>query len=229
MGIISYAQNFEDVMLWRALGHINNGFYIDVGAQHPVIDSVSKAFYDNGWRGVNIEPSPFYAELLRQSRPHDITLVVALGEKKGVLPFYLFQDTGLSTGDLAVAESHVKKGFSYEKIDVPVITLDDVFSQIEVTDVHWLKIDVEGYERKVLEGWRANIVRPWIIVVESTKPLTMIQSHRKWNSLLIQKGYQFVYFDGLNRFYIDKHRMELKKAFKVPPNVFDQFSINRYG
>ena len=32
MSFISYAQNFEDVMLWRALKHISEGFYIDIGA-----------------------------------------------------------------------------------------------------------------------------------------------------------------------------------------------------
>jgi hypothetical protein len=32
MGIVSYAQNFEDVILWRALGAIERGVYIDVGA-----------------------------------------------------------------------------------------------------------------------------------------------------------------------------------------------------
>ena len=58
MSIVSYAQNFEDVMLWRALGHVSNGFYIDVGAQHPIIDSVSKAFYEHGWRGVHVEAIP---------------------------------------------------------------------------------------------------------------------------------------------------------------------------
>ncbi len=35
---ISHAQNFEDVILWRALKHVQNGFYIDVGAQDPVIE-----------------------------------------------------------------------------------------------------------------------------------------------------------------------------------------------
>ena len=53
MRFISYAQNYEDVMLWRALQHIENGFYIDVGAAWPDVDSVTKAFYDKGWRGIN--------------------------------------------------------------------------------------------------------------------------------------------------------------------------------
>ena len=43
----SYAQNFEDLMLYRALG-VERGFYIDIGAQHPEVDSVSKAFFDRG-------------------------------------------------------------------------------------------------------------------------------------------------------------------------------------
>jgi hypothetical protein len=53
--MISYAQNFEDVMLERALAEIENGFYVDVGAWHPDLDSVTRHFFGRGWRGVNIE------------------------------------------------------------------------------------------------------------------------------------------------------------------------------
>ncbi|MDT9694257.1 hypothetical protein Q5762_39180, partial [Streptomyces sp. P9(2023)] len=74
MGIVSYAQNFEDVMLWRALGHIENGFYVDIGAQHPTIDSVSKAFYERGWSGINVEPVDEYITLLQAERGRDINL-----------------------------------------------------------------------------------------------------------------------------------------------------------
>ena len=85
MSITSYAQNFEDVMLWRALGHIHNGFYIDVGAQHPVLDSVSKAFYEYGWRGIHVEATSVYAALIRTDRPDEIVLQVALSDKPGSL------------------------------------------------------------------------------------------------------------------------------------------------
>ena len=46
MNFVSYAQNFEDVLLWRALRDIEHGFYVDVGAQDPVTDSVSLSFYE---------------------------------------------------------------------------------------------------------------------------------------------------------------------------------------
>ena len=67
MGIVSYAQNFEDVMLWRVLADATPGFYIDIGAQHPLVDSVSRAFYDQGWRGIHVEPTPEHAALIVKS------------------------------------------------------------------------------------------------------------------------------------------------------------------
>ena len=93
---ISYAQNFEDVMLWRALKHVQNGFYIDVGAQHPVIDSVSKAFYECGWRGIHIEPVPGYAELLRKDRPDETVLQIALADAEGHLNLTSFRTQALA-------------------------------------------------------------------------------------------------------------------------------------
>ena len=69
MNFISYAQNLEDVMLYRILKRVEAGFYIDVGAQHPVLDSVNKAFYDRGWRGINIEPNSEDFSLLQKERP----------------------------------------------------------------------------------------------------------------------------------------------------------------
>jgi hypothetical protein len=68
---VSYSQNFEDVMLWRALRHVPRGLYIDLGAQDPLVDSVSLAFHQRGWTGVHVEPTPHYARLLRQQRPGD--------------------------------------------------------------------------------------------------------------------------------------------------------------
>ena len=79
----SYAQNFEDLMLYRALGWVEHGFYIDVGAQHPEVDSVSKAFFDRGWRGVHVEPVPYYADLLREARPGDQVIEAAISDRVG--------------------------------------------------------------------------------------------------------------------------------------------------
>jgi len=224
--MISYAQNFEDVMLWRALRNVKNGCYIDVGAQHPVIDSVSKAFYENGWRGINVETSPAYAALLREDRPDEIIINAAVSDSHGTITFFEILETGLSTGDAKIAQEHRERGFEVREIILPCITLNDVLNHTAGTDIHWLKIDVEGLELNVLEGWGDSEVRPWIIVIESTLPLTQTDSYAEWEELLWQKNYKEVYFDGLNRFYLSSSQLHLEEAFRAGPNVFDGFSLN---
>lgn len=226
MSIVSYAQNFEDVMLWRALGHVPNGFYIDVGAQHPVIDSVSKAFYEHGWRGIHVEAIPSNAALLMQDRPDETVLQVALSNEPGILEFYEVVGTGLSTGDKAVAESHQAQGFTVCTLTVPSITLADVFNQAGGKDIHWLKIDVECMEMRVISGWGEAKALPWVVVVESTLPNSQIENHEEWEPLLLKRGYTMVYFDGLNRFYVAENRADLAKSFRLPPNIFDRFFLN---
>ena len=49
-GIVSYAQNLEDVMLWRALGHVQAGLYVDIGAQSASQDSVSSVYRDTSMK-----------------------------------------------------------------------------------------------------------------------------------------------------------------------------------
>ena len=110
MSIVSYALNFEDVMLWRALGDLPQGFYIDIGAQDPVVDSVSKAFHDRGWRGVHVEPATGYAERLRQERPGDEVRQVAIGRRRGELTLYEVENSGLSTGDPDIASAYRNEG-----------------------------------------------------------------------------------------------------------------------
>jgi hypothetical protein len=115
--LISYAQNFEDVILWRALKHIKNGFYIDIGAWLPDTDSVTKAFYDNGWYGINIEPDSIAFCRLLEERPRDINLQLAVSDKRGEADLYIIKDTGLSTlrYDI-VAKSYFAHRFNYWRI-----------------------------------------------------------------------------------------------------------------
>ncbi len=226
MSIVSYAQNFEDVMLWRALGHITQGYYIDVGAQDPIVDSVSLAFYEKGWRGLHVEPTPHYAELLRQQRPGDTVVQAAIGNGPAEIKFFEVPHTGISTADASIAEQHRQRGFDVHEISVRCVPLSAIFKSCAAAEIHWLKVDVEGFEAQVLKSWGKSKTRPWIVVVESTLPLTQTQSHASWEPVLLGYGYELVYFDGLNRYYLSVAHMELKSAFATPPNVFDDFSLN---
>lgn len=222
MSFVSYAQNFEDVILWRALKHIPNGVYVDVGAQHPVLDSVSNAFYEHGWRGFHVEPVPEYAQLLRDHRPDETVLQVALSDQEGTIEFHVFPNTGLSTVIEAYADNYQKnRGFEQHAIQVPLITLTTALQPLLFKDIHWLKIDVEGFEEQVLKGWDSDLFRPWIMVIEATIPGSSQVNCAKWDPILIEANYKFVYFDGLNRFYVAQEHPELFASFECPPNIFD--------
>ncbi|HQT26300.1 MAG TPA: hypothetical protein PLK99_06850, partial [Burkholderiales bacterium] len=73
MSLISYAKNLEDVMLWRALKHVGKGSYIDACARDPVVDSVSLAFYEMGWRGLHVTNSE-HLEKLKAARPDEAVI-----------------------------------------------------------------------------------------------------------------------------------------------------------
>ena len=222
MTFISYAQNFEDVMLHRALRGVEKGFYIDIGAQDPHNDSVTKAFYDLGWTGINVDPARHWFDRLEQERRHDTNLCVAVSDVAGELRFYDVKDTGLSTTNAGYAKRHADDGFEVTEYLVPCVTLDEICGQNDVTRIHFLKVDCEGSEAAALRGFSFE-VRPWIVVVEATEPKSEVPAFEDWQDLLIGHGYHFVYDDGLNRFYVDDKRPELDAAFVHPPNVFDQF------
>ena len=221
----SYAQNFEDVMLWRALRHVDRGFYVDIGAQDPVIDSVSLGFYEQGWRGVHVEPVAAYAQSLRERRPDEVVLQVAVGAHPGTLSLYEIADTGLSTARRDIALGHGDAGFPLDEVQVECLTLEQVLAPYAARDIHWLKVDVEGFEREVLAGW-GSASRPWIVVVESTLPRTQFESHQEWEGLLLERGYAFAWFDGLNRFYVSGAHPELMPAFQYGPTPFDEFVLS---
>jgi FkbM family methyltransferase len=225
---VTYAQNFEDVILWRALKHIEKGTYVDVGAQDPMFDSVSFGFYERGWRGIHVEASPRYAQALRDARPDEIVIEAAVSGEPGVLTFFEFPGTGLGTGDPDIARMHAEAGHAVSRIDVPAVTLDQVLHHLADRDVHWLKIDVEGMEADVLRSWKGPI-HPWIVVIESRLPNSDQQSYDAWEKMILENGYTFVYFDGLNRFYLSKEHDELRSSFSVGPNFFDNFTLSGKG
>lgn len=225
MTMISYAQNFEDVMLNRIFGDIKNGFYIDVGANDPVIDSVTKHFYDNGWSGINIEPVEEHFQALLTQRPKDINLQLAVSLEEGELEFWESEVRGWSTASQESISLHEKNNEKGIIKKVKSTSLEKICEQYVNNEIHFLKIDVEGFEKSVIESNDWHKYRPWLVLVEATLPNSQIESYEDWETILLEADYRFVYADGLNRFYLAKEHDELAERLKYPPNVFDQFSL----
>jgi FkbM family methyltransferase len=180
---------------------------------------VTKLFYGRGWHGINIEPVSYWYKRICIDRPRDINLQVAASSTSGVVRLYEVADTGLSTAIREFAlQACSERGLPLREYDVPTQTLDAICAEHNVTEVHFLKIDAEGYEPEILRGFGFSKVRPWVVVVESVNPNSRIPSYKTWEPGLIERGYECVHWDGLNRFYLAKEHAELKAALDPPPN-----------
>jgi FkbM family methyltransferase len=224
--MISYAQNLEDVLLDRAFAGQPSGFYIDVGAMDPVDGSVTKTFYDRGWSGVNIEPDARSFDRLVAERPRDINLNLALGEVDEVRSFYCFEGQGLSTFHSHFRDYFAERQHPWREERWQLRTLAEVCDEHVRTRVDFLKIDAEGWEGPILRGGNWEKFRPLVLVVEATEPYSHIPAWQDWEPYLTSAcSYIFVYFDGLNRFYVRQENRELAEAFAYPPNVLDGFQL----
>ncbi|NDK38663.1 FkbM family methyltransferase [Pseudoxanthomonas gei] len=223
MTFISYAQNFEDIALWRALQFFPGGFYIDVGANDPNHDSVTRAYYERGWRGINVEPVDVYYQALCRERPGDTNLQLVVGETQGEVDFHVFPDSGLSTASDEMVAMYAASGIQLEKCKLPMRTLASLCEEYVSGEIHFLKIDVEGFEGAVLRGMDFSRWRPWLIVIE-----TPFDQEPEWKDIVPAAGYRKVRFDGINTFYLANEHANLAGAFDIPPCTIDEFHL-RYG
>ena len=220
---ISYAQRYEDTHLLRAFGEQASGFYIDIGAGHPVYDNVSFAFYLRGWSGVTVEPNPWLAQLSEAVRPRDIRVQSLVGEQPGEATYYLVEDFhGLSTTieDHAGAAQSVF-GKRSQQMTMPVTTLQALCEQYAPDAIDFLKIDVEGAEREVILGGDWRRFRPKVVLAEALAPMTMAAAFEAWEPLLLNNGYRFAYFDSLNRYYVAEEHAALGERLAAAPASFD--------
>ena len=205
----SYPQDMEDVILYNALYNEKEIFYIDIGSNDPVVGSVTKLLYElKGAHGINVEPQKHLVELTNRERPRDINLDVGVGEKNERKTFFL--QHARST----LVDDNVIEGDCPTE-DINIVTLSQICDEYvpENQKISFLKIDVEGYERQVLLGANFEKYRPEIVLVEATEPETMDYNVDKWEYILLQNNYHFVFTHGVNRYYVANEKKELDSKF----------------
>ena len=191
----SYSQNGEDLVIDQLLSYKTIGFYVDVGAYDPYRFSNTKRFYDRGWNGINIEPSPENYEEFLKVRPRDINLNIGIGETKSRMIFYkMFPDT-LSTFSKENMNTYVKEGYKLvEKLEIQIDTLAGVLKEhAEDKIVDFLTVDTEGLDLTVLKSndWKNS--HPEVICVENSHA-----DMRELESFLNSVGYQKFFDNKMN-------------------------------
>lgn len=227
--MISYAQNFEDVMIARLFPRDYRGFYIDVGAAHPVHLSVTKHFYDAGWQGVNVEPLPDFHQRLAAARPRDVNLQAVIGTAHGQRTFFEIAELPEnSTSDEHVMALLKEQGRTVRTHEIEVLSLEHVCERYAGERViDFMKIDVEGGELEVLQSADWQRFRPILLVIEAVVVNGREETWAGWEPVITGSGYEKVWFDGLNNFYLRQESLHLKEHFRLPPNVFDDFVLAR--
>jgi FkbM family methyltransferase len=191
----SYAQSQEDILVWDFFGKKNSGYYVEVGANHPVILNQTWLLEQNGWTGLLVEPQSACCELLRAQRPGSRICQVACSapEKRGEATFLISDDDVKS----ALAPSDTDVEVEYAKTEtVRVVTLDDILGEDKATGIDFLSVDVEGLEVDVFRGLDFKKYAPRLILVED-------HAHNlRTHHFLKGKNYRLVYRTGRNNWYV---------------------------
>ncbi|WP_019877483.1 FkbM family methyltransferase [Sporichthya polymorpha] len=209
---ISYAQNGEDILLAAFFHGVSAGRYVDLGANDPFIDSVTKRFYDLGWRGVNIEPIRRHHEALTKDRPNDVNLCVGVSNAPGRVQFREYLGDGLSTFSPQMVDQRAGEPgevtSNYWDYEVEVRTLRDVLAEADLPQINFMKVDVEGLEYEALEGNDWDRFRPEVICIEANHVF------RDWRTLLREARYQLEFFDGLNEYWVAEEAAHRTATFR---------------
>lgn len=169
----SYSQDGEDMIL-KALYEAKKGyrgFFVDVGAHHPVRFSNTCYFYKRGWKGINIEPTPQAIRAFDIFRKRDINLNIGVGEKRGSMNFYCFNEPALNSFSKDVSERIDRESPKYKiikQLPIEVLPLSEVFDTYlpKGTKIDFMSIDVEGLDFQVLKSNNWDKYKPDVILVE---------------------------------------------------------------
>jgi len=168
---IFYSQEGEDTLLTAFYEEQLNykGFYVDVGALHPLRYSNTQLFYDKGWRGINIDATPGSMELFNKIRPNDINIEAGISNVRGLLKYYSFEEPALNSFSREISEERMKNGYKLKEIvKIETFPINDILSNYVPKGrlIDFITIDIEGLELKVLESLDFQKFAPKFFLIE---------------------------------------------------------------
>ncbi len=198
-----FSQFGEDVALEMFLGNKRNGFYVDVGAFHPVALSNTYDLYARlNWRGINVEPNSENIDLFKKLRPRDINVNAAIGSAEGYCNYYRFETATFNTISQTQADQLKKQGLPCVAQKIRVLPLAKMLAERLPAgqDIDLMSIDCEGNDMEVLASNDWNKYRPQLVLVEdhSEEMVTPVVNYMK------NVGYKMVNWVGLTRMFKNK-------------------------
>lgn len=189
---LCYSQNGEDLILNRFLDNKKEGFFVDVGAHHPIRFSNTFLFYKKGWSGINIDAMPGSMAAFNKIRPKDINVEKGIALKNDKLTFYQFNESALNTFSKEEAFSKNKDGYKIIKRNlIEVDTLENILDKYMPinTKIDFLNIDAEGKDEEVLISNNWVKYKPSYILVEILREVYLGKNNSSIKKFLKTKGY----------------------------------------
>ncbi|HEY4415409.1 MAG TPA: FkbM family methyltransferase [Verrucomicrobiae bacterium] len=163
---ISFSQFGEDVMCDYLFPNGFKGFYVDVGAFHPMTYSNTYGLYRKGWRGLEIDANPDVAALFARFRPEDIFIHSAVGRETGSIEMALFEDGAFNCTVDQMDKVPERLRRNVRRMQVPIHSLAALLAGKKVQTVDFLSIDCEGNDLNVLQSNDWSRWKPKVVCVE---------------------------------------------------------------
>ena len=181
-------------LLVQAFFGERRGFYVDVGANDPVLDSQSQHLEALGWTGLLIEPDPDCCKLLRKTRTGTVVEMACSSQENAGKQLLLNRAGPHSTlEDKPIALGAVVRS----TVAVQCETLDEILrSHNAPVGFDLLSIDIEGHELVALSGFSFATWKPRLVLIEDHV------THLKKHHLMRQNHYQLLMRTGLNSWYV---------------------------
>lgn len=173
----SYAQMGEDLIIENNLNKYGLSgdtlTYLEIGTNHPFKSNNTFLFYEQGARGVLVEPDEYYWKLIRGERPEDtlIKACVADYDSDGE-DFHIMTARSLNTLRKGVAEEYcTNPRMGKQKIEnvikVPVINVNCILRDYFKKWPNIISVDTEGMDISILRAVDWSRFRSEIVCVES--------------------------------------------------------------
>ena len=166
----SYGQEGEDMILRTIFQGQKKGFYVDVGAHHPVRFSNTYYFYRQGWRGINLDARPGSMRLFKLLRSRDVNLELAVSDRKGYQTYYMFNDPALNgfSECLSLQRNELKGYRIVATKTIETYPLGELLGRHCPPNqkIDFLSVDVESMDLNVLRSNDWEKYRPKVVLVE---------------------------------------------------------------
>lgn len=206
----SYSQTGEDVIasvIFELLG-VENGNYIDIGANHPIKFNNTFHFYEKGWRGYNIEPIQSHINTFNKIRPQDTNILTGIAPKSQMIDFYIMQPDTLSTFDPKMVEQYISQGYKIrKKKKIEFFSIEDLIKKINIDSLDLLNVDIEGKASFIIEDFIKINLRPKVIIIElglHSPSLKEIIRDEEQIKTIINLGYTIYTDTSNNTIFVDK-------------------------